>query len=187
MVTTPLLTPLGKLRLACEIVVPRRRDPSDESLASFTRRRMGNETYERLIQPLISSIYTADPTKLSMQAAMPQFYAMESKHGSLTLGMRRLARTQRSARTKGAVRPVRLGPRGTRVVCRRPGGAVARGLPAFSLPRTAVAGRRDGWESSLTADRIRNPLSRHSRHAGTSDGRTVRAAGRRTGPRAGGH
>ena len=58
---------------------------------------MGNETYERLIQPLISSIYTADPTKLSMQAAMPQFFAMENKHGSLTLGMRRLARTQRSA------------------------------------------------------------------------------------------
>lgn len=96
-VTTRLLSPLGKLRLACEIVVPRRRDPSDESLAAFTQRRMGRETYERLIQPLISSIYTADPTKLSMQAAMPQFFAMEAKHGSLTLGMRRMARSHRSA------------------------------------------------------------------------------------------
>jgi len=96
-VKTRLLSPLGKLRLASEIFVPRRRDPSDESLASFTQRRMGRETYERLIQPLISSIYTADATKLSMQAAMPQFFAMEGKFGSLTLGMQRMLRTKRSA------------------------------------------------------------------------------------------
>jgi oxygen-dependent protoporphyrinogen oxidase len=93
-VTTPLLSLWGKARLACELFVPRRRDPADESLADFTRRRMGNETYERLVQPLISSIYTADPTKLSMQAALPQFFAMERKYGSLTWGMRRVARAK---------------------------------------------------------------------------------------------
>jgi oxygen-dependent protoporphyrinogen oxidase len=94
--TTPLLSLPGKFRLACEYFVPPRREQDDESLASFATRRMGRETYERLIQPLISSIYTADPDKLSMRAAMPQFFAMEQKYGSLARGMRQFAKARRA-------------------------------------------------------------------------------------------
>ncbi|MFV1964572.1 MAG: protoporphyrinogen oxidase [Pirellulaceae bacterium] len=95
-VSTPILSPLGKLRLAYEFFVPPKRDNVDESLDSFATRRMGREAYERLVQPLISSIYTADPKKLSMRASMPQFFGMEQKHGSLARGMRRLAKARRS-------------------------------------------------------------------------------------------
>ena len=75
--TTPLLSPLGKLRLACEYLTPARRDHADESLESFAVRRFGREAFERLIQPLIGGIYTADPAKLSMAATLPQFLEME--------------------------------------------------------------------------------------------------------------
>lgn len=88
LVTTPLLSPLAKLRLACEYFVPRRHGLDDESLASFATRRLGREAYERLVQPLVSGIYTADPEKLSVPAALPRFWEMEETHGSLIRGAR---------------------------------------------------------------------------------------------------
>ncbi len=89
---TPVLSPLGKLRLACERLVPRRRDNGDESLADFARRRLGREAFERLVQPLVAGIYTADPERLSLAATLPRFQEMERRYGSLI----RAARQQRS-------------------------------------------------------------------------------------------
>ena len=83
LLTSPLLSPLGKLRLLAEYFVPRRRDEGDESLASFARRRLGREVYERLVQPLVGGIYTADAEKLSLAATLPRFIDLERKHGSL--------------------------------------------------------------------------------------------------------
>jgi oxygen-dependent protoporphyrinogen oxidase len=40
-------------------------------------------------QPLVSGIYTADPTDLSLRATMPRFLEMESKYRSIIKGMRR--------------------------------------------------------------------------------------------------
>lgn len=87
--STPLLTWRGKLRLASEYFVRRRRDLSDESLASFATRRFGREAFERLIQPLIGGIYTADPTRLSLAATLPQFLEMEREHGSVIRATRK--------------------------------------------------------------------------------------------------
>jgi oxygen-dependent protoporphyrinogen oxidase len=80
---TPVLSIRGKLRLLCEPLVRARHDAADESLASFATRRLGRETYERLVQPLVSGIYTADPEKLSIEATLPRFRQMERQHGSL--------------------------------------------------------------------------------------------------------
>lgn len=84
--TSRILSPLGKLRLAGELFIPRRKDPGDESVGSFVTRRLGRETYERLVQPLIGGIYTADPMHLSLAATMPQFATMERQHGGLIRG-----------------------------------------------------------------------------------------------------
>ena len=89
MVFSPLLSLRGKLRLLAERWVPARQDQRDESLASFARRRLGREVYERIVQPLIGGIYTADPEQLSMLATMPQFLDMERTHGSLIRAARR--------------------------------------------------------------------------------------------------
>lgn len=87
-VTTPILSIAGKLRLAAELLVSRRTTEQDESLADFSRRRLGREVFERLVQPLAGGIYMGDPELLSVQATFPQFVDMEAKHRSLILAMR---------------------------------------------------------------------------------------------------
>ena len=89
MVTTPILSVAGKLRMMGEFFIPPRAGKEDESLQSFTVRRFGQEVFERLVQPLIGGIYTADPTKLSMQATMPRFLEMEREYGSIIRGAQR--------------------------------------------------------------------------------------------------
>ena len=88
--TSPIFSPWGKLRLGLEYFIPRRRDLDvDESLSSFVRRRFGREALDRLVQPLVGGIYTSDPEKLSLRATMPRFVEMEQQHGSLIRAMRR--------------------------------------------------------------------------------------------------
>lgn len=77
----------GKLRMLGDLLVPRRVSTADESLARFVTRRLGREALERVAQPMVGGIYTADPEHLSMQATMPQFLAMEQRHGSLIRAM----------------------------------------------------------------------------------------------------
>ncbi len=94
--TTPILSIRGKLRMLLDLVRPRRKDDgADESLASFVKRRLGREALDRLVQPLVGGIYTADPNELSVRATLPQFLAMESEHGSLILAAWRQARKAR--------------------------------------------------------------------------------------------
>lgn len=96
LITTRILSLRGKLRLAAECLVRRRRDSDrdsdDESLESFARRRFGAETFQRLIQPLVGGIYTADPSQLSLRSTLPQFLDMERDHGSLIKAALRKAR-----------------------------------------------------------------------------------------------
>ncbi len=89
LLTTPVLSPWGKLRLLGEAFVPRRLEGDDESLGSFARRRLGREVFERIVQPLVGGIYTADPEKLSLRATLPRFLDMEQRFGSLVRGARR--------------------------------------------------------------------------------------------------
>ncbi|MBW3543816.1 MAG: protoporphyrinogen oxidase, partial [Planctomycetes bacterium] len=50
---SPIFSLRGKLRMAAECFLPRRREAGDESLGSFVRRRFGNEALQRLVQPLV--------------------------------------------------------------------------------------------------------------------------------------
>ncbi|TWT76876.1 Protoporphyrinogen oxidase [Posidoniimonas polymericola] len=101
---TPVLSWRGKLRLLSEPFVPRRKDDSDESVADFARRRVGREAFERLVQPLLAGIYTADPERLSMRATMPQFVENEQQHGSLFLAARRQKKQERQQTPESGAR-----------------------------------------------------------------------------------
>jgi oxygen-dependent protoporphyrinogen oxidase len=81
----------GKLRMAMDLVLPRGGDP-DESLGAFVSRRLGGEALERVAQPLVAGIYTADPDVLSLAATMPRFRELERRDRSLILGLWRGAR-----------------------------------------------------------------------------------------------
>lgn len=80
---SPLFDEEGRARFLQEEKVAPKTDSADESLQSFAVRRFGRQAFERLIQPLVSGIYTADPQLLSMQATMKRFVEMEQEHGSL--------------------------------------------------------------------------------------------------------
>jgi oxygen-dependent protoporphyrinogen oxidase len=89
-VSTPIFSWAGKIRMAADLVLPRKmvaHGGEDESLANFVRRRLGREALERMAQPLIGGIYTSDPEELSLQATMPRFLEMEKHHRSLILAM----------------------------------------------------------------------------------------------------
>jgi oxygen-dependent protoporphyrinogen oxidase len=97
--TTDIFSFTGKIRMAADLVVPRQNGNDDESLASFVRRRLGREALERMAQPMVGGIYTADPETLSLRATLPRFLDMERDHRSLILA---LMRQGQKAGTSGA-------------------------------------------------------------------------------------
>jgi protoporphyrinogen/coproporphyrinogen III oxidase len=99
--TTPLLSLRGKLRAGLDLVLPRRKDSSDESLGGFIKRRLGAEVLETITEPLLAGIYAGDTNALSLQATFPQFGEMEMKYRSLILGMVLGKRKQKAAAAGG--------------------------------------------------------------------------------------
>jgi protoporphyrinogen/coproporphyrinogen III oxidase len=86
----------GKLRMGMEIFVRRGGRDSDESLASFVRRRLGAEVLDKIAGPLMAGIHAGDPERLSLRSIFPIFADMEQAHGSLVLGMIRRKKAQAS-------------------------------------------------------------------------------------------
>jgi oxygen-dependent protoporphyrinogen oxidase len=145
--TSPLLSIPGRLRLCAEPLISEPVDGRDESLTEFATRRLGREGFERLVQPLVSGIYTADPDQLSVAAALPQMVDMVREHGSLYGAMRDRAKKQtESASTRGARYSLFVAPRG--------------GMSDFT----------DAIASKLTATEIRR-ASRVERCVHLADGR----------------
>jgi oxygen-dependent protoporphyrinogen oxidase len=77
----------GKLRMGLDLVIPGGNGRGDESIATFLRRRFGQEAVERLGEPLLAGIHAGDPERLSILATFPRFRDLEVKHGSLVRGM----------------------------------------------------------------------------------------------------
>ena len=100
LIRSPLFSPMGKLRMMIEPVIPKRRGTDDESLGAFVRRRLGREVLTRVAQPLAGGIYTANPETLSVSATMPRFVEMERRYGSVIRGLRAAARS-RNAEARG--------------------------------------------------------------------------------------
>jgi protoporphyrinogen/coproporphyrinogen III oxidase len=86
-VMSPLISPLGKLRMGLEMFIPPKQDDEDESLAAFMRRRLGNEALDKLAEPLMAGIYNTDAEKQSLLATFPRFRTLERQYGSITKGM----------------------------------------------------------------------------------------------------
>lgn len=98
LVTTPLLTPWGKLRCGMELILPRRKSTEEESLAGFAKRRLGKEAFDRIIEPLVGGIYGGDAAKLSLQATLPRFADMETKDRSIVWSMVKSMRKARQVK-----------------------------------------------------------------------------------------
>lgn len=98
-VFSSLISPWGKLRMGMDLFIPPRKESSDETLAEFVRRRLGDECLDKIAEPLMSGIYNAEADKQSLLATFPRFRELESKYGSVTKGMLASQQARRSAAT----------------------------------------------------------------------------------------
>ena len=78
--TSGLISPLGKLRAAIEPLLPATTDT--DSIGEYVRSRFGNQIQERLVDPLIGSIYATDSDNFSM-AAVPQIASLTASRSML--------------------------------------------------------------------------------------------------------
>ncbi|HLW59285.1 MAG TPA: protoporphyrinogen oxidase [bacterium] len=98
---SPLLSWRGKARMTMELLLPRGRVDGDESVGGFVTRRFGREVLDRVVQPLVSGIYGADPSTVSLAATMPRFMEMERRYRSITWALARSRARRRGAAGSG--------------------------------------------------------------------------------------
>lgn len=82
-----LVSRRGKLRAATEPLRPR--TDHGDSIGALVRGRFGNQVHERLVDPLVGSIYAADTDRFSL-AMVPQLAELASSRSLLLAARRRL-------------------------------------------------------------------------------------------------
>ncbi|MEI6401338.1 MAG: protoporphyrinogen oxidase [Actinomycetota bacterium] len=88
---TRLISWPGKLRAATEMLRPRTpidHGPGADSIGAYVRARFGDEVHERLVDPLVGSIYAADTDRFSL-TAVAQIHDLAATHRSVLLAARR--------------------------------------------------------------------------------------------------
>ena len=102
----------GKLRLALEPFIPKRTDGADETLASFGRRRLGEEALQKLIAPMVSGIFAGNPETMSLRSCFPRIAELEDQYGSLVRAMIKLAKKKKQEAATGKAVSSAAGPGG---------------------------------------------------------------------------
>jgi len=93
--TTSAFSAGAKLRLLREPFIAPAPAGSEESIAAFVRRRLGNEFLDYAIDPFVAGIYAGDPERISVPAAFPRLFALEQQYGSLIKGQIKGARERK--------------------------------------------------------------------------------------------
>lgn len=86
-IKNPLISPLGKLRMAMDLIIPAKKTAEEESLAQFVTRRLGKEVLEKIAEPLVAGIHASDPETMSLKSTFPRLIELEKSHRSLIIGM----------------------------------------------------------------------------------------------------
>lgn len=96
-----LLSPLGRLRVLMEPFITRASAKKEESLAEFARRRLGQEAFQYLIDPMAKGIYAGNPELLSLKYCFPRIFELEQAYGSLIKAMLSLKKKAAKEGKKG--------------------------------------------------------------------------------------
>jgi oxygen-dependent protoporphyrinogen oxidase len=94
MLTSSLLGAGSRWKVLSEPFRKTRPPAVEESVASFARRKFGNEILEYLVGPFVSGVYAGDPEMLSLKAAFPSLDEWEREYGSVLRGAKK-ARTRK--------------------------------------------------------------------------------------------
>ncbi len=165
----------GRIRMAFDVVPGRRTAPgADESIASFFRRRFGQEAVDILAEPLLAGIHAGNAERLSMRALFPRLVDAERTHGSVIRGLRLASAGRAAARREGPFRSLPEGlealpravaaalPEGS-VRCRSAIGAITPARSAAPSPSGSAGGRYllhlDGGAPDVAADQVICALS----------------------------
>lgn len=104
LLTTPLLSPLGKLRLVAEPLLARRGGEAEESLEAFGRRHVGAEATAVLLDAMQTGIHAGVVHELSAEAAFPAWVNAERERRSLLLGLQAARDPNAGPRRIGSLR-----------------------------------------------------------------------------------
>ena len=77
-----------KLRLMREPFIRAYSGDTEESVAGFIKRRLGQDILDYAVDPFVTGIFAGNPANLSLRHAFPLLYDLEREHGSLLKGLR---------------------------------------------------------------------------------------------------
>lgn len=104
LIKSDLISFTGKLRMAMELFIPKKKSIKDESLSQFVRRRLGGDVLNKIAEPLVAGIHAGNPDTMSVRSTFPKFVQMEEEYGSLIKAM--LARKKLvNANSQGGKKP----------------------------------------------------------------------------------
>ena len=86
-VRSRILSPLGIARASLDLVLPRRKLPSDASIGDLLRPRLGEEVFTQLVEPLLIGAYAGRAEELSARSTVPEINSLARQNRSLCIGM----------------------------------------------------------------------------------------------------
>ncbi len=184
-IRSPLFGLRAKLRILAEPFITPRIAGEDESVASFVRRRLGDEPLTWAVDPFVSGVYAGDPERLSIRHAFPRLAALEREHGSIVRGLIAAGRRARRARKADGSAPRRatmvsfLDGMGTlpHAIADDIGGAnLLRGARVTGVSHrdgvVQISAERHGATVTLAADAVVSTLPLHALTSVTLPGQT---------------
>jgi oxygen-dependent protoporphyrinogen oxidase len=133
------LSPSARLRLlAAPLLGPEAAGPSEESVAAFFRRRLGDAATNDLIEPIVAELCKGDLEALSLKSTLPELARREAEAGGLFAALLQHAQLKPPARLCGFRGG--LGSLATALArtIGEAGGEVCLGTPAVGLSRLAT-------------------------------------------------
>lgn len=109
LITTPLVSVGGKLRLLGEPFARAPKDGGEPSIEQFITRRLGREIHDVFVAAFISGVYAGDTSRLSAAAVFPKLVDFERQRGSILRGaLASMRRVKKDAGPRPKRRPITI-------------------------------------------------------------------------------
>lgn len=144
LVRSRLLDPLGVARAGLDLVLPRTPLGDDPSVADVVRPRLGDEAFDRLVQPLLGGVHAGSAERLSARSTVPEVLGIARSGRSLVLSLRARRRSAPKPTTPPAPPLVSLAGGMSRLTDALVE-AIGRDRVLTSSPATSLERTADGW------------------------------------------